>query len=162
MFVPKTPAGVRPWSLAGAAAVLSACLCLSPVADAAETSVTGGRFVMTPVDGGVLRMDTDSGVVSVCAKKGTDWRCDTVPDDYQALQKENEALKKQLGELRKDGAQAGAPQTGAPSVPSRAERKSDWPTDEEIDKGFAKLDRYLRKFKELIEKHAGPETPGRT
>lgn len=142
-------------SRAAALMLPAALLAHALAAHAADAPAASGRFVMTPVEGGFLRMDTDNGVVSLCARKGTDWRCETVPDDYQALQKENEALKRQLAELRKEGAPM-------PALPGKTDRKSDWPTDEEIDKGFAKLDRYLRKFKELIEKHAGPDTPGRT
>ena len=157
MITRKAQAHASFGRLAATLLLPAALLAGAATTHAADTPPASGRFVMQPVEGGFLRMDTDNGVVSLCGRKGSDWRCETVPDDYQALQKENEALKKQLAELRKEG--AGAPPAASPGKP---DRRSDWPTDEEIDKGFAKLDRYLRKFKELIEKHAGPDTPGRT
>ena len=122
-----------------------------------------GRFAMTPVDGGFLRMDTDTGTVSLCAKKPAGWTCETVADDYKALQKdadrlakENDALKREMAELRKEGANGG-PQ-------AKVERKIELPTEEEVDKALGQVDKYLKKFKGLIEKYQNPEAPapGRT
>ena len=124
-----------------------------PVAAGNDMPPSSGRYTMAPVDGGFLRMDTDSGVVSLCAKKEAAWRCETVPDDYRALQLENEALKKELSELRRDG----------PAGPTgKVEKKLELPSDEDIDKAFDKVDKYLRKFRELIEKHQGTDIPGKT
>ena len=41
-----------------------------------EGEERGGRFVMTPVEGGFLRMDTLTGAVSLCQRAGVrDRRC---------------------------------------------------------------------------------------
>ena len=122
------------------------------------TMPSSGRYTMAPVDGGFLRMDTDTGMVSLCAKKGGNWSCETVADDYKAIQKdvdrlaqENASLRRELSELRRDG-----------GVPARSsERKFELPSEEEIDKAIGQFEKYMRKFKDLIEKHSGRETPGR-
>ena len=108
------------------------------------------RFSMVPVDGGFLRMDTDTGTVSLCTKKAGAWACETVPDDYKAIQEENAALKRELGELRGDRKTA------------KADRKLELPTEEEVDKAIGQFDKYLKKFKGLIEKYQSPDGPGRT
>ena len=118
-----------------------------------------GRYAMTPVDGGFLRMDTDTGTVSLCARKTGNWSCETVPDDYKTIQKEadrlaheNASLRRELSELRRDG--------GPPSKSS--ERKLELPSEEEVDKAIGQLEKYLKKFKGLIERQTGGEAPGRT
>ena len=121
-----------------------------------------GRFAMTPVEGGFLRMDTDTGTVSLCAKKPAGWTCETVADDYKALQKdadrltkENEALKRELAELRKD-APSGVPQ-------GKDDRKIELPSEEDVDKAIGQVEKYLKKFRGLIEKYQSPDgPPGRT
>jgi hypothetical protein len=109
------------------------------------------RYSMTPVDGGFLRMDTDSGTVSLCAKKGDTWACETVPDDYKALQQENETLKRKLAQARRDG--DGTAKSGS---------KFELPSEEDVDKAISQMDKYIRKFRGLLEKYQGAEQPGRT
>ena len=118
---------------------------------AADAPPASGRYTMAPVDGGFLRMDTDTGAVSLCAKKAAAWNCETVPDDYKAMQQENEALKRELSELRREGGPT-----------AKAERKLELPSEEEIDKAISQVEKYMRKFKGLIEKYQGPDAPGRT
>lgn len=144
-------------SAAGAAAASEA----ESAGDRPPAGVAGsGRYAMAPVDGGFLRMDTDTGVVSLCARKGGNWACETVPDDYKAIQKdvdrltqENAGLRKELADLRRDG-------PGVPAKPS--ERKLELPSEEDVDRAIGQLDKYLKKFKELIEKHTGGGVPDRT
>jgi hypothetical protein len=112
------------------------------------------RYAMNPVEGGFLRMDTDTGIVSLCARRQSGWSCETVPDDYQAVRKdldrmarENSDLRRQVEDLKRGG-------TG--EVEARRERRLQLPSDEEVDQALSYLDRMLRKFKGFIEKHQGP------
>jgi hypothetical protein len=64
-----------------------------------------GRYALSPVADGVLRLDTRTGAVSTCSNNGTGWACYTVPDERAALDAEigrleadNEKLKAQLAE----------------------------------------------------------------
>jgi hypothetical protein len=64
-----------------------------------------GRYALSPVTGGVLRLDTRTGVASICTDKGTGWACYAMPDERAAfdeevgrLQKDNEALKAELAQ----------------------------------------------------------------
>jgi hypothetical protein len=62
-----------------------------------------GRYVLSPVADGVIRLDTRTGDVSTCNNSGAGWACYAVPDERAALdaeigrlQAENEKLKAQL------------------------------------------------------------------
>jgi hypothetical protein len=62
-----------------------------------------GRYALSPVVDGVLRLDTRTGIASICTDKGTGWACYAMPDERAAfdeeigrLQRDNEALKAQL------------------------------------------------------------------
>lgn len=62
-----------------------------------------GRYSMTAIPEGVLRLDTRTGTVSTCSKNATGWACYAVPDERAAfdaeigrLQAEVEKLKAQL------------------------------------------------------------------
>jgi hypothetical protein len=64
-----------------------------------------GRYALSPVSDGVLRLDTRTGVTSICTDKGTGWACYAMPDEHAALdeeigrlQKDNDALKAELAE----------------------------------------------------------------
>jgi hypothetical protein len=62
-----------------------------------------GRYVLSPVADGVIRLDTRSGAVSTCSNNDNGWACYATPDERAALdaeigrlQADNEKLKAQL------------------------------------------------------------------
>src|ERR1700731_137875 len=62
-----------------------------------------GRYTLSTVADGVIRLDTRTGAVSTCSNNGNGWACYTVPDERAALdaeigrlQADNEKLKGQL------------------------------------------------------------------
>ena len=62
-----------------------------------------GRYALSPVADGVIRLDTRTGAVSTCNNSGAGWACYAVPDERAALdaeigrlQSDNEKLKAQL------------------------------------------------------------------
>ncbi len=46
---------------------------------------SSGRFTMSPVDGGFLRLDKQTGAVAMCAHTGTDWACKPVEDQSKVI-----------------------------------------------------------------------------
>ena len=90
----------------GATAAAIVCLAGLDAAFAQSTPDTeNGRYALSPVTDGVLRLDTRTGVASICTDKGTGWACYAMPDERAAfdeeigrLQKDNEALKAELAQ----------------------------------------------------------------
>jgi hypothetical protein len=80
--------------------------CLGGTGTAVAQSVPdteNGRYALSPVDDGVIRLDTRTGAVSTCGNSGNGWACYTVPDERAALdaeigrlQADNEKLKAEL------------------------------------------------------------------
>ena len=78
-------------SLRGFSMPLLALFALTVLAGATpETEERGGRSVMTPVEGGFLRMDSLTGAVSLCQRTGGKWACEAVADDRRTLETEIE------------------------------------------------------------------------
>lgn len=87
------------WSaIAGLAAVLVA----SGGLVAAQSAPDGenGRYSMTPIPDGVLRLDTRTGTVSTCSRNGSGWACYAVPDERAALDAEIGRLQAEVEKLR--------------------------------------------------------------
>ena len=66
-----------------------------------------GRYALSPVADGVIRLDTRTGAVSTCSNGGAGWACYAVPDERAALdaeigrlQADNERLKARTGGAR--------------------------------------------------------------
>ena len=64
-----------------------------------------GRYTLSPVTDGIIRLDTRTGEASTCSNNGNGWACYAVPDERAALdaeigrlQADNEKLKTQLAE----------------------------------------------------------------
>lgn len=88
-----------------AAMALAAVMAISGGLVAAQSAPDSenGRYSMTAIPEGVLRLDTRTGTMSTCSKNAAGWACYAVPDERAAfdaeigrLQAEVEKLKAQL------------------------------------------------------------------
>jgi hypothetical protein len=66
-----------------------------------------GRYALSPIPDGVIRLDTRTGAVSTCNNSGAGWACYAAPDERAALdaeigrlQAENEKSKAELEKLK--------------------------------------------------------------
>lgn len=90
--------------LAPIVAVAMLCVAGSGFAFAqAMPDTENGRYALSPVTDGVIRLDTRTGAVSTCSNNGAGWACYASPDERAALdaeigrlQADNEKLKAQL------------------------------------------------------------------
>ena len=127
-----------------------------------------GRYALSPVPDGVLRLDTRSGAVSTCTNSGAGWACYAVPDERTALdteigrlQADNEKLRAQLA--AREPTVTGKtdepmPKTDSlkPSEPKVAdgERKLEipLPSDRDMDRMMSFLERAWRRLIEMANR----------
>lgn len=150
---------------------LAAATTLVLVAVIPASAEEAGRYRMSPVDGGFVRLDTETGAMSLCSGKDQAWSCQAMGDDQSDLRKrlaeleaENNALREEnrrledvlgLGERKAEG-------DGTPAEPP-GPNAFNLPSEEDIDKGFDYLERMLKKFRDRMKKLDDTEQPdGRT
>ena len=116
-------------------------IAMTSVAGAQETP---GRFAMKEIEGGILRMDTKTGRISQCKKKGDEWACESIADDSAGLEdriselkRENDALRTMLADAEKAQALA--------NEKSR-QKAEELPNDEELDRVMAFIEKFMRRF----------------
>jgi hypothetical protein len=151
------------------AAVLAVCLASagSAVAQAAPDT-ENGRYALSPIADGVLRLDTRTGAVSTCSNSGAGWACYAVPDERSALDAEIGRLQSENEKLRADSATREPTVTGKieeplpksdslkPSEPkvAQGERKIEipLPSDRDMDRMMSFLERAWRRLIEMANR----------
>ena len=113
-----------------------------------------GRYVLEQVEGGFIRLDTQTGAVSHCRTRDELWRCELVADAQAALQdeiarlaEENAALQQRLAERTEPGTERGA----GPAL--------ELPSEEDLDRVFGIFERFMRRFMDFAR--GLNEEPGR-
>jgi hypothetical protein len=127
-----------------------------------------GRYALSPVADGVIRLDTRTGTVSTCNNTGTGWACYAVPDERAALdaeigrlQADNEKLKVQLA--AREPAVGGKTDEALPKSDSLkkadpkvadGERKIEipLPSDQDVDRVVSFLERAWRRLMEMANR----------
>ena len=133
-----------------------------------------GRYALSPVADGVIRLDTRTGAVSTCSNTGAGWACYSVPDERAALdaeigrlQTDNERYKTELEKLRADLA-AREPVTGKieealpktdslkkaePKVAEGGRRiEIPLPSDRDVDRVMSFLEQAWRRLVEMANR----------
>jgi hypothetical protein len=148
-------------SQAAAAAVLL-CLCGIDAANGEpKPERENGRFALSPISDGVIRLDTRTGDVSTCSNNGAGWACYSVPDERAALDAEigrlqaaNEKLKAELQRAREPTV-AGKideplPKTDSlkpePKVESERKIEVPLPSDRDMDRVMSFLEQAWRRL----------------
>jgi hypothetical protein len=152
-------------------AVAATILCLAGLGSALAQSMPdaeNGRYALSPVSDGVLRLDTRTGTASICTDKGTGWACYAMPDERAALdeeigrlQKDNEALKTRLAQ--RDPIASGKIDEPLPKSDSlkKAEPKPDGgqhkieiplPSDRDMDRMMGFVEQTWRRLVEMANR----------
>jgi hypothetical protein len=92
-----------------AGALIGCCLLVPALADEATPSDEGGRYSFSKQAAGVLRLDTQTGEVSLCSQRTVGWACQAVPDDRAVLENEIARLRRENAVLKKDILARGLP-----------------------------------------------------
>ena len=127
-----------------------------------------GRYALSPVADGVIRLDTRTGAVSTCTNTGTGWACYAVPDERAALdaeigrlQADNEKLKAQLaareptvtGKIDEPLPKSDSLKKPEPKV-AEGERKIEipLPSDRDMDRVMSFLEQAWRRLVEMANR----------
>jgi len=134
----------------------TSALLLGAAAPAAfAQSDRAGRYTMKPVDGGgLIRLDTQTGAMSLCTPKDTQWSCREMAEsgkelreDIDRLRVENRQLRdevRRLKDLQPPGHEAKGP-------PERPGSRLQLPSEEDVDRAMTYLQRIFRKFREKLK-----------
>lgn len=124
---------------------------------AATPPVATSGFIMQPVEGGLMKLDTRSGNMSFCSLRGAAWVCEAVPEDRTALEAEIVRLQARIAELEKG--RAGVPDIMAP--PADKDAGPDAPMTEEarkrLDEALDVAEHAFRRFMEMVNRLRGEE-----
>jgi hypothetical protein len=146
-------------------------LCLGAMDRAVAQSMPdneNGRYALSQVTDGVIRLDTRTGEVSTCSNSGNGWACYTVPDERAALdaeigrlQADNEKLKAELaareptvtGKVDEALPKSDSLKKAEPKV-ADGERKIEipLPSDRDMDRVMSFLEQAWRRLVEMANR----------
>ena len=164
MTAPRSPGKPHLKILAAALAVAS-LVCPGGAAMAQSLpDIENGRYALSPVGDGVVRLDTRTGSVSTCNNSGAGWACYVVPDERAAmdseigrLQAENEKLKADLaareptvpGKIDEPLPKQDSLKQPAPKADAERKIEIPLPSDQDVDRVMAFLERAWRRLIEI-------------
>lgn len=145
-----------------AAMALAATVLLGPEARAqAAPDTENGRFTLSPVTDGFLRLDTRNGVVSICTNK-SGWTCRLVPDERAALdteigrlQADNKKLREQLAQRDTVSGKTDAPlakEDSKKSAQASPDKKIELQLPPEHEKLMALIERVWERLIEMANR----------
>jgi hypothetical protein len=115
-----------------------------------------GRYAFSKVADGFLRLDTQTGQVSVCSQRAVGFACQATPDDRTVLENEIARLRTENAALKKEMLAHGLalPGAGAAVPESEGARDNDitihLPDNSEIDRMVAYAGQLWHRFVEAI------------
>jgi hypothetical protein len=89
--------------------IIGFCLLTPALADEAAPENNEGRYIFSKVPEGFLRLDMQTGQVSVCSQRGVGWTCQAAPEDRAVLENEIARLRSENAALKKDILSRGLP-----------------------------------------------------
>jgi hypothetical protein len=126
-----------------------------------------GRYALSPVADGVIRLDTRAGAVSTCNNSGAGWACYAVPDERAALdaeigrlQSDNEKLKAQLaareptvtGKIEEPLPKTDSLKPVTPKAEGERKIEIPLPSDRDLDRVMSFLEQAWRRLIEMAQR----------
>lgn len=139
-----------------AVVVAGFCLLTPVFADDAPPGEGAARYTFNTVADGVLRLDTQTGEVSLCSQHAVGWACVIAPEDRAALEDEIARLRRENGALKKAMLAHGLPlpEGAAPQAQTETTQNHELtlrlPSDAEVDRFTAYVGRVWHRLVEAI------------
>jgi hypothetical protein len=124
-----------------------------------------GRFTMSPAEGGgFVKLDTETGQMSLCQRKDGDWACRDMADPNRGLGSEIERLRGENQKLKAEIRQMeeillGDKQNGG-ARPGGKGGEFKLPSEKDVDEAMDYAQRMLRKFRDKL-KDLEADIPGK-
>ena len=138
------------------AAVLCVALAAPAVAEGEMPDSEHGRYTFNKVADGFLRLDTETGQVSMCNQRAVGFACQAVPDDRTVLENEIARLRTENALLKKEMLAHGLalPGAGGAAPDSTSAHDNDitihLPDNSEIDRMVTYAGQLWHRFVEAI------------
>jgi hypothetical protein len=132
----------------GMAIAVAAAILIGPArADEPAPDTAGGRYVFSKQANGFLRLDTQSGAVSLCSEQPVGWACQAAPEDRAVLENEIARLQSENAGLKKILLAHGLslpPGVEGPSTQNDSTLRL--PSDADIDRAIAFVGQVWQRF----------------
>jgi len=116
----------------------------------AQDAAEPGRFVLDRLPGGIVRLDTHTGAMSLCTEKDGALICRMGADERSAYEEQLDLLEKRVAALEGKVASGDAPASRA------------MPSEEEMDRSIGMMERFMRSFFGLIREFESEKAEGGT
>lgn len=118
----------------------------------------GGRFAMSPVEGGVMRLDTESGAMSLCRRTGDQWACEAVPDNARAQAHDLDKARRELADARAAIKHLEEMLLGKDGETKPADKPGfKLPSEQDVDQAMDYVERMLKKFRDRLKQLEGQD-----
>ncbi|MEZ5810187.1 MAG: hypothetical protein R3D45_02140 [Rhizobiaceae bacterium] len=115
-----------------------------------------GRYQLETSKDGFVRLDTETGEMSICAKQGSQLVCRAAAEERAAFQEEIDRLDRTIEALEKRIAM----------LESGSRPGNELPSDEEFERTLGFMEKFMRRFMDIIENFdrtpGGGQAPDRT
>ncbi len=129
-------------------AIATAAICLPQVVGGA--SAAEDRYRLEKTDNGYVRMDTQTGAMSLCEERSGQLVCKLAADERDAYQDQIEQLQNSLKALED---RVSALEKGRIAMPPPG-----LPSEEEFEKGMGYMERFFRRFMGIVKDFENEET----
>ena len=116
-----------------------ALLFIATIVLAGEALAQESRYQLERTEDGYVRLDTQTGTMSLCREQGDQLICQMATEDREALEDRIDALADRIAALEE--------RSGGPAE----EQTSDLPSDEELERSMGIMETFMRRFFAIVE-----------
>lgn len=116
-----------------------ALLLISAIVLPGAASAQESRYQLERTEDGYVRLDTQTGTMSLCREQGEQLICQMATEDREALEDRIDALADRIAALE------------GRSDPSPEGQTSDLPSDEELERSMGIMETFMRRFFSIVE-----------